>query len=499
MVVIAAAGVAAVVGGLAWWRSRQGGAPAVAVTTTTPTKPKHDDPTAPTTAKKPDPQPIPKSGEPQVEKQPQATAKKPDALAGLIGAGGGAGGLGAGGLAAGAAGATAWIAGNAALGGILTGDALGVAGAFLVGGGFSPVSVGNVGNAGRVLARDVDRVLNGFSFATSQGGAASVVLQVTGYLAGCALALGGVALLPFIGQVVGLVVLVTQAINDADQVRFGPQRYRDELWTSAQRVALESFKAGQSALFAVSLGKVIDDEALTQLRAWAHATAWGFVQETNDARKRAHNARPRGLGQTAAQHEAWAVARGIFSADLSWVLPQLSQAQGEAVSKLGAPERQRAEQTGRLIANMMQAARAVQEPVGALQSLKAHSDYFKAAGIFRGEVLSNGDISLDGARLDVAQTRTQRSMVLVVPPDSTAAARAKEAEDAALIAALNAEGDRMREAERAAAAARQGPIVAAPTGITAAVGGAAPGGGVVRTAQAAVQASTARRQFFTPA
>ena len=409
---LAAGLLAAGAAGAAWWSSRRGAAvntPAVSDTSPTPRQWRGEElPELPPT----------KSAE-----QAKQPAPRPNPFGKLITTGGlaGGGGIGAAGLAAGAAGAAAWVAGNAALGAIITGDAAGVAGAFLVGGGFSPVSVGNVGNVGRVLARDVDRALNGFGFQSGTGAGASAAYQVAGYLAGVTLALGGLTLIPFVGQVVGLVLLVGQLVNDADRVARGQERYRNELGQGARAVYTATHAAMMKAVTndPANMGKIVTDEALEQMKAHAQAVARGWAEENNDSRRRAHMARPR--GGTPQQHAEWGEARGVFLSDVSWVAGVIAADVGnDLTGLLSQAERAASERSGRLLSNAQTVMRCLAEPMGPLQSLGAHVRYFRAAEFFRGDVADNGDVTLDGARLDAATSKARGVPVVTVTPLASA-------------------------------------------------------------------------------
>lgn len=512
--------LAAGVAGVAWWSSRRGASADVPAMSNTSAASNSSLPREGSEKWTPELQRMQDEANARADAEKAAAAKKladakskpaakPDGFGKLLTTGGLAGGgtIGAGGIAAGAAGAAAWIAGNAIAGGMITGDAAGVVGAFIVGGGFSPVSVGNVGNIGRVLARDVDRALNGFGFVTGTGAGASAAYQVAGYLAGCALALGGLSLVPFVGQVVGLVLLVGQVINDADRLKFGRERYLADLTTGVRAVYVKTNEQMQRAVFSdpANMGKVVTDEATRRLQQHAAAVAWGWVQETNDGRQRAHMKRPPGLGQTAEQHAAWGAARGIFFRDFSDVSPLLDVIKLESgvdLTELPPAEREASEQSGRTLANVGVIMKCLGEPIGALQSLAAHLRYFRAQDIFTGDVDDKAFVRWGRATLDGAASKARGAPVVSVAAateDPAAAQAAKAAEDAALVAALNAAGEARRAAEAKAAAERAAtPIATAPTApaaVAAAQLGTAPGNGLTR-ARDAVQVSSAAKKYF---
>ncbi len=238
--------------------------------------------------------------------------------AALAALGGGGGTAGVGGAAAGAAGAVAYGAINAGLGFALTGDAWGAAGALAslapAGGwgtsiGSIGISSGNVGNVGRVLGREIDKLLGG-----TGNGATGVTYQVTGYLGGLLVASWGIAAIPFVGQIFLIVVGIGSAISDANRLAYGQQGAIADASAAARELLKKTHASLVKSVQAAFGVNQLTPEDEQRLLAHAMAFTVGYMTEDNAAKERAHNASPPGLGQGAEYHQKWALDRGVFIA-----------------------------------------------------------------------------------------------------------------------------------------------------------------------------------------
>lgn len=353
---------------------------------------------------------------------PGATAAA-GAAASLLGPGT-AGVLGGGtaALAVGAAASAATLAAGGALGYGITGDALGVVGGVLgtgqqmltVGGGFTFLS-GQAGNVGRVLGRELDRVLNGTGLPGVTG--SRVALEAAGFAAGLATVATSATMIPFIGQVFLLVVVIASAAQDAARLQYGPQG----LLQDATAEGLAVFTTGRElvtrrVLEALSLEALTPADAL-RVAAIAAAQAQGFSREMNAQRRRSWERRPWGVGQTAASHLEWGRLRGLFLDDarLDEVHRRIAlQVPASSLfDVLTAAEIEEHRERGRQAANFKNYLAAMAEPFAPFASADAHAAEWGRKGAFTGPTNAQGELVEGAVRIDWRRSLVEKRVVAV--------------------------------------------------------------------------------------
>ena len=329
-------------------------------------------------------------------------------------------GLLPGGAAVGAGAATAGaviglVAATAGLGFAITGDIGGAGGGLygLLAGVATPGSSAGVipaqaGNVGRVLGREIDRLLGGDG--THGTGA---VYQAEGYAAGLAVGLYGLQVIPFIGQLVGLTIIIASIVSDTirlDDTRSGRtvQKNKEE----ARAVFDKAFAAAQTA--ALNAGFSLDDSARQVIKANCVEFTIGFWKERNDRRREVWLKKPRGFGLDLIAHDAYGKARGYWVDEIKVVdvietwsgLASLLACRSTSQS---LQQRQKGEKFA-IAAVYLEAMESPKDPF--VFSDKVHADKWHAAGAFPGSVDENGDLNLPlGGSIDLGASRSQRQFI----------------------------------------------------------------------------------------
>lgn len=247
------------------------------------------------------------------------------------------------------------------------------------------------GNVGRMAGKDIDRLLGGDGV-TGVG----AVWQVSGYVTGLALAVYGLSAVPFVGQAVLLAVGVGALIDDAVRLGYGQNGVRAELIADAlkRRDALNS-RFG-AMLEAASPGASMDEEYLTAVRQRAGLAAVGYLDADQTLRRKSWMTRPRGIGQSEAQHEAWGLARGRLVEDQYSLTVDAGNALGVDGSNRGEWYRY-----GVRMAFIEGFLKCHGEAPGFGQTRRQHSEWWLARGGFSAtRIESNGDAIIDGVRVD---------------------------------------------------------------------------------------------------
>lgn len=357
---------------------------------------------------------------------PNATAAA-GAAAALLGPGtAGVLGGGAATAVAGAAAVTATLAAGGAIGYGITGDALGVVGGVLgtgqqmlaVGGGFTFLS-GQAGNVGRVVGREIDRVLNGSGLPGVTG--SRVALEAAGFAAGLATVATSATMIPFVGQVFILVVAIASAAQDAARLQYGSAG----LLQDATAEGLAVFRTGRDLIArrvveALSLEALSPADAL-RVSAIAAAQAQGFAAEMNDQRRRSWERRPWGVGQTAESHLRWGVLRGLFlEQPLADEVHRRIAGQvvdgGRPVSLfdvLSSAEIEEHRARGRQSANWKNYLAAMAEPFAPFASADAHAAEWGRRGAFTGPTNAQGELVEGVVKIDWRRSLVEKRVITV--------------------------------------------------------------------------------------
>ena len=392
----------------------------------------------PTSAQaKPSPEDKPEAPPEQLPELPpeKSIVPKDTALPGLLGAGAGllgpgtAGVLGGGAAAAavGVAASAATLAAGAGLGFALTGDALGAVGGgvgtglqmLAVGGGFTPIT-GQAGNVGRILGKEIDRLLNGTGLPGVSG--SRVALEAAGFAAGLATVSLGITIVPFVGQTFALVVVLASAIQDAERVRYGQAGLVRDASAEAiafQRTTVEILT--RRVMEALGVGgdwqQALGPDDQRRVAAIAIAQATGFAEEANATRERAWLRRPHGIGVDDAGHVKWGLARGLYltpenlDAVRATLRGLLENADPQKV--LNGQEWDEARARGARSANFRHFLQAMAEPFDAFASADAHAVKWGRLGAFTGPTDTNGNL-VDGFILvDWRKSLVGKSVVVV--------------------------------------------------------------------------------------
>lgn len=331
----------------------------------------------------------------------------------------GAGGLAAlTGTSAAAVGSVAAAGAAAAgLGYLVTGDVGGAIGgvyglAAQVNGG--PGIIGaQAGNVGRVVGREIDRLLGG-----DGNSGTGIVYQSAGFVGGMAISCWGLAAVPGVGQLFLLIVGIGSAISDSNRLAYGQAGARADALKTLQasfetmlnRMEFECRRAlvgdtgptptnlQQLAEKAALLPKLSDDEKAT-VRAYAAATALGMALEENETKRRVHNLSAWGIGVTsAAYHEKYAADRGVFVVDTS-ELEEFGRRLGGPsaiyAAKISARE-PALRAKGAWLVNVRNWFRVMNEPWGLGVNAGGHAKYWAQRGAFVGYANpTTGDLESD--------------------------------------------------------------------------------------------------------
>lgn len=182
----------------------------------------------------------------------------------------------------------AYVAGQAAIGGMITGDPLGAAaGATFISASSPLISPGNIGNIGRVIGRE----LNKWLFGTDGNGLGGTAAQVTGFLGGLLIASYGLTVIPIVGQVFALVLGIFGFIEDEERKKYGQLGALKDLQATAEGFFWQSRATNRAAVLkAVQAVDGRTDLTGDEERAISAATAVitrGWIMEENDTRRRA--------------------------------------------------------------------------------------------------------------------------------------------------------------------------------------------------------------------
>lgn len=212
-----------------------------------------------------------------------------------------------------ALGVAAYIAEQGALGYAITGDlggaiagiaapapALGTAGGFIV-------SQGNVANVGRVLGQWLDKFLGGDGKTSSGRGLA---FQVTGFIAGLAVAFWGLYAIPIVGELAAIAWGVISAIDDASKVAYGQQGLLNDMRKAAHSFFIETRDRGRNAALSANPDLAhLEPSDEVRLAACAAVMAIGYAREDVNQRWRRFTVHAPG-GPAAPNDGGWAAARG---------------------------------------------------------------------------------------------------------------------------------------------------------------------------------------------
>lgn len=380
----------------------------------------------------------PKDATPEPEVPPEQPKEKqiaprgisPGAAAGaaaaLLGPGtAGALGGGAAAAAVGAAAVAATVGAGAAIGAGITGDALGAVGGavgtvqqmFAVGGGFTFIT-GQAGNIGRVLGREIDRVLNGSGVPGASG--SRVAIEAAGFVAGLATVSTAATMIPFIGQVFVLVVAIASAAQDAARVAYGQQGLVTDATAEALGVFNSTLQVTRARVFEVlqlAPNAVLAPADELRIKAIAIAQAIGFAESANEQRERAWLLRPRGIGQTEASHRAWGEARGLYlvPTNLEAVRRAVRNAMGavDPRDQMTAQEWDEHRARGAKANNWKNYLAAMGEPFEPFASAADHAALWARRGAFLGAVNLQGELVEGLVRIDWRRSQVERRVVIV--------------------------------------------------------------------------------------
>lgn len=341
----------------------------------------------------------------------------------------GALGGGAATLAVGAAAVAATIGAGAAIGAGITGDVGGAIGGGVgtalqmvqVGGGFTFIT-GQAGNVGRVLGREIDRVLNGTGLPGVSG--SRVAIEAAGFAAGLATVSTAVTMIPFIGQTFALVVLIASAVQDANRVAYGQQGLVTDAFAEASSFFNASLEVTTRRVCEVlnidtsgGLDKALSAPDMVRIRAVCIAQAVGFSEEMNAQRERAWMIRPRGIGQNDAFHRTWGEARGLYLRieNLDEVRRRLRRlmASGDPRDELTQAEWDEHRARGAKSANWKNYLAAMAEPFDAFATADAHAVKWSRAGAFTGATNTDGDLVDGVVRIDFRRSLIERRVVTI--------------------------------------------------------------------------------------
>jgi hypothetical protein len=293
---------------------------------------------------------------------------------------------------------------NAAIGTLITGDSLGGLGGAL--GTLTLVSGGNAitaqaGNIGRVLGRDLDRILmNG-----DGSNVTSVVLQAAGFWLGFMAGAAGLTWLPFIGQLFGIVVAVTAAIDDASKLAFGQRGARNQTVGSLQRLLGDTRAKMLEQVqkeFGVSFEQM-QPEDRAQVEGSARAFVRGYFLQRDITRELAWSKHPRGITLTLEQHMQFGRDRGYFIVDRASVL-------AEALGGTFDGQFEGAQRAGRIAGNTADYLAAMNQPQGLGQDLTRHAAYWRNVGAFQG-TLEGPNVRFEGVLIDFQASKTSGALV----------------------------------------------------------------------------------------
>lgn len=268
----------------------------------------------------PPPPPAPKKGQPSGERDGKAAE---DALVkGLAGAGAaGAAALTAalGATPGGVAGGLAYVAQQAALGRAITGDDFGTISGVVfaqpavgAGTGFI-ISSGNVANIGRVLARELDKLLGG-----DPKHWGNQTVQVAGWLGGLLVASWGLTAIPFVGQVFAIFLTVIHFLADGDRLRYGQAGILADTKDAATEFYWRTREAARTAALGYFQAPDLapaDEERLSAITA---TITQGWIVEEMNQRFNVWKATPAPLGIHETFKNTWGAARGTFLEPGTW-------------------------------------------------------------------------------------------------------------------------------------------------------------------------------------
>lgn len=210
----------------------------------------------------------------------------------------------------------AYMVGGAIAGGKITGDAWGS-----LAGGLMPVH-GNIGNVGRLIGIDIDKMFGG----TGTGGTGTVA-QVGGFLTALSLlwnvqvfSYGGSA--PFFGPVALMAYGIATIVSDIVALNYSQKGRIADFDKEAKRYFLATLSAATQKLLGAtdSTGVKITAADLDRLEnrriliANALAVTIGYMRQQNRLLRNIWMRKPRGIlfFQSDEMHEKWATDRGVF-------------------------------------------------------------------------------------------------------------------------------------------------------------------------------------------
>jgi hypothetical protein len=293
---------------------------------------------------------------------------------------------------------------------------------FAVGGGFTFIT-GQAGNIGRVLGREIDRILNGSGVPGASG--SRIAIEAAGFVAGLATVSTAATMIPFIGQVFILVVAVASAAQDAQRVAYGQQGLVTDATAEALGVFNSTLGVTRARVFEVlklaPTDKLAPADEL-RIKAIAAAQAIGFAESANEQRERCWLLRPRGIGQTEQSHRAWGESRGLYlvPTNLEAVRRAVRLAVGaDPRDQMTAQEWDEHRARGAKANNWKNYLASMAEPFAPFSSASDHAALWARQGAFLGAVNLQGELVEGLVRIDWRRSQVEKRVVIIETEGAT--------------------------------------------------------------------------------